>query len=87
MARATGKIGSAMPFEAADGDLAGGVGGGCHNAAHGSEEREREREREKERFMSRWIMCDWLWVWGGVDKDMHKSDRRQIAPATTIFEW
>ena len=46
MARATGKIGSAMPFEAADGDLAGGVGGGCHNAGDGSEERERERERD-----------------------------------------
>ena len=49
MARATGKIGSAMPFEAADGDLAGGVGGGCHNAGDGSEETERERERERKR--------------------------------------
>ena len=37
--------------------------------------------------MSRWIMCDWLRVWGGVDKVMHKSDGRQIALTTAIFEW
>ena len=32
MGRVTGKVGSATPFEAADGDLVGGSDGGCHNA-------------------------------------------------------
>ena len=46
MERATGKVGSATPFEAADGDLAGGSGEGRYNACVVGEARERQREKD-----------------------------------------
>ena len=46
MGRVTGKVGSATPFEAADGDLVGGSGGGCHNARAVGEARERQCEKD-----------------------------------------
>ena len=46
MARATGKVGSMTPSEAADGDLASGSGGGRHNARAVGVARERQREKD-----------------------------------------
>ena len=44
MARATGKIGSAMPFEAANHELTGGGGEGRHVASTAKRERYRGRK-------------------------------------------